>query len=122
MVAGLQEAEFLFCHPGMSPQTGSGLHRDPSGLQYCRIYLKEQGRKELPMHNLFPHKMNPMYGSVFRRLTIEGVAQVDLVPKGVAELDANKFAVPRPLHILLPVALGVGVGFEGELGPNGIFT
>lgn len=66
--------------------------------------------------------MNPRYGSVFQRLTVEGVAQVDLVSKGVAELDANKFAVPCPLYILLPVAFGIGVSFEGELGPNSIFT
>lgn len=56
-----------------------------------------------------------------RRLTVERVAQVDLVPQRVAQLDPDKLAVPRPLHVLFAVTVRVRVCGEGELGPNGIF-
>lgn len=55
-------------------------------------------------------------------LPVERVTQVDLVSQGVAQLDAHKLPVPGSLHVLLPVALGVGVGFERELSPDGIFS
>lgn len=55
------------------------------------------------------------------KLTVERVAQVDLVPERVAELDADELAVPRPLHVLLAVAIGVRVRRERELGPDGVF-
>lgn len=63
-----------------------------------------------------------MDGFGFVKLTVERVTQVDLVPQGVAQLDANEFTVPRPLYVLLPVALGIGICFEGKLGPDSIFT
>lgn len=55
-------------------------------------------------------------------LTVERVAQVDLVPEGVAQLDANELAVPRPLHVLFAVTVGVRVRLEGELSPDGILS
>lgn len=55
-------------------------------------------------------------------LTVERVAQVDLVPERVAQLDTNELAVPRPLHILLAVTVGVRVRLEGELSPDGILS
>lgn len=54
--------------------------------------------------------------------TVERVAQVDLVPQRVAQLDAHKLAVPGSLHVLFAVAVGVRVGLEGELSPDGVFT
>lgn len=54
-------------------------------------------------------------------LTVERVAQVDLVPERVAQLDADKLAVPRPLHVLLAVAVRVRVRRKRELSPDGIF-
>lgn len=56
------------------------------------------------------------------RLTIKGVTQVDFVSQGIAKLDADKLAIPGPLHILLPIALRVGVRLEGKLSPDGVFT
>lgn len=55
-------------------------------------------------------------------ITIERVAQVDLVSQGVAELDAHKLSVPGSLHILLPTAFRVGVGFKWELSPDSVFA
>lgn len=55
-------------------------------------------------------------------LTVERVAQVDLVPERVAQLDTDKLAVPGPLHVLFAVAVGVRVRLEGELSPDGIFS
>lgn len=55
-----------------------------------------------------------------RRLTVERVAQVDLVAQRVAQLDAHKLAVPRALHKLFAVTFGVRVCGEGELGPDGV--
>lgn len=55
-------------------------------------------------------------------LTIQGVTQVDLVPEGVAQLDSNKLAVPGSLDVLLSVAVGVRVGLEGKLSPDGVFS
>lgn len=55
-------------------------------------------------------------------VTVERVAQVDLVSQRVAELDPDKLSVPGSLHILLPAALGVGVGFKRKLSPDGVFA
>lgn len=55
-------------------------------------------------------------------ITVEGVAQVDLVSQGVAELDSHKLTVPSSLHILLSVAFRVVVGFKWELSPDGVFA
>lgn len=55
-------------------------------------------------------------------ITIERVAQVDLVSQGVAELNANKLSVPGSLDVLLSIAFRVGIGFKWELSPNGIFS
>jgi len=55
-------------------------------------------------------------------VTVEGVAQVDLVSQGVAQLDSHELPVPGPLHVLLPVAFREVVGFERELGPDGGFA
>lgn len=54
--------------------------------------------------------------------TVERVAQVDLVPERVAQLDSHKLAVPGPLDVLFAVAVGVRVRFEGELRPDGVFS
>lgn len=55
-------------------------------------------------------------------LTVQRVAQVDLVPERVAELDAHKLAVPGSLHVLFAVTVGVRVRLEGELSPDGVFS
>ena len=55
-------------------------------------------------------------------LTVERVAQVDLVPQRVAQLDTDKLTVPGPLHVLFPVTVGVRVRLKGELSPDGVFT
>lgn len=54
--------------------------------------------------------------------TIERVAQVDLVSQGVAQLDAHKLSVPRPFHVLLPIAFRVAVRLKWELRPEGVFS
>lgn len=54
--------------------------------------------------------------------TVERVAEVDLVPERVTELNAHKLAVPGSLHVLFAVAVGVRVRLEGELSPNGVFS
>lgn len=54
------------------------------------------------------------------RLTVERVAQVDLVAQRVAQLDAHKLAVPGALDELLAVTVRVRVGGERELGPDGV--
>jgi len=54
--------------------------------------------------------------------TVESVSQVDLVPKRVAQLDPDKLTVPGPLHVLFAMTVGVRVGLEGELGPDGVFS
>lgn len=54
--------------------------------------------------------------------TVERVTQVDLVPEGVTQLDANKLAVPRPLHVLFAMTVRVRVCLEGELSPDGILS
>lgn len=55
-------------------------------------------------------------------ITIQRVTQVDLVSQGVAELDAYKLSVPSSLDKLLSTAFGVGIGFKGELSPDGVFA
>lgn len=55
-------------------------------------------------------------------VTIERVTQIDLISQGVAELDAHKLSVPSSLHILLPIAFRVGIGFKWKLSPDSIFS
>lgn len=57
-------------------------------------------------------------------ITIEGVAQVDLVSQRITQLDAHKLPVPGSLHEHPPVALRVGCicGLEREVRPDGIFA
>ena len=55
-------------------------------------------------------------------LTVERVAQVDLVPERVAQLDPDELPVPGPLHVLFTVTVRVRVRLKGELSPDGVFT
>ncbi len=55
-------------------------------------------------------------------LTVEWVAQVDLVPERVAQLHTDELAVPGPLHVLFAVAVRVWVGLKGELSPDSVFS
>ncbi len=72
----------------------------------CNLLVAPGGPKQLP-------------SSV---ITSERVTQVDLVSQGVAELDAHKLSVPSSLHVLLSTAFRVGIRFEWELSPDGVFA
>lgn len=117
MGAGLLWGACLFFHPRKNPRTGNDPRRSQTGRQCCRIYLPSKNKQEGLSDGLNETGMR----GPGQRLTVERVAQVDLVPQRVAQLDSDKLAVPRPLHVLFAVTVRVRVCGEGELGPNGIF-
>lgn len=117
MGAGLLWGACLFFHPRKNPRTGNDPRRSQTGRQCCRICLPSKNKQEELSDGL---NETGVWGPG-QRLTVERVAQVDLVPQRVAQLDSDKLAVPRPLHVLFAVTVRVRVCGEGELGPNGIF-
>lgn len=111
--AGRLAAAGLSSRPGRSPQTGSDPRRSPTGHRCCRIFLRGGTNRTLSGEPKQAGQRGP-------RLTVERVAQVDLVAQRVAQLHADKLAVPGALHKLFAVTVGGRVRGEGELGPDGV--
>lgn len=104
----------------MNQRTDSDPHRSQSDRQCCGIYLHHEINRIRIRTEL---KTNSEQSKrIQSELTVERVAQVDLVPERVTQLDADKLAVPGPLHVLLAVAVRVRVRLEGELSPDGVFS